>query len=65
MLPVTPSTTLVRDELPGTLGTGEALVTVLAPNGTPTPPFAVRMAPLAADELARRHRRPRPEENVR
>ncbi len=44
-----------------TLGTGEALVTVLAPNGTPTPPFAVRlippssrMGPLTDDEVARR-----------
>ncbi|HEU4563087.1 MAG TPA: helicase HerA-like domain-containing protein [Gemmatimonadaceae bacterium] len=28
-----------------TLGIGEALVTVLAPNGAPTPPFATRIAP--------------------
>ncbi|HYD54981.1 MAG TPA: helicase HerA-like domain-containing protein [Gemmatimonadaceae bacterium] len=28
-----------------TLGIGEALVTVLAPNGAPTPPFAVRVVP--------------------
>ena len=41
------------------LGIGEALVTVLAPNGTPTMPFAVRMIPpatrmglLTADELS-------------
>ena len=41
------------------LGIGEALVTVLAPNGTPTMPFAVRMippatrmGPLTADELS-------------
>ena len=27
------------------LGIGEALVTVLAPNGVPTPPFATRLAP--------------------
>ncbi|MCC6349066.1 MAG: DUF853 family protein [Candidatus Eisenbacteria bacterium] len=31
-----------------TLGTGEAFVTVLTPNGAPTPPFAVRMIPPAA-----------------
>ncbi len=31
-----------------TLGTGEAFVTVLAPNGAPTPPFAVRLIPPAA-----------------
>jgi hypothetical protein len=44
-----------------TLGTGEALVTVLAPNGAPTPPFAIRMippssrmGPLTDDELAQR-----------
>ncbi len=44
-----------------TLGTGEALVTVLRPNGAPTPPFATRMippasrmSPLADDELRRR-----------
>jgi hypothetical protein len=30
-----------------TLGTGEAFVTVLRPNGAPTPPFAVRMIPPA------------------
>jgi DNA helicase HerA-like ATPase len=30
-----------------TLGIGEAFVTVLRPNGTPTPPFAVRMIPPA------------------
>ena len=29
------------------LGIGEALVTVLSPNGTPTPPFATRMIPPA------------------
>jgi DNA helicase HerA-like ATPase len=44
-----------------TLGTGEALVTVLASNGVPTPPFATRMippasrmAPLEEAELAAR-----------
>jgi DNA helicase HerA-like ATPase len=31
-----------------TLGIGEALVTVLAPNGVPTPPFATRMIPPAS-----------------
>jgi DNA helicase HerA-like ATPase len=31
-----------------TLGTGEALVTVLRPNGAPTPPFATRMIPPAS-----------------
>jgi DNA helicase HerA-like ATPase len=31
-----------------TLGIGEALVTVLAPSGAPTPPFAVRMIPPAS-----------------
>jgi hypothetical protein len=31
-----------------TLGIGEALVTVLAPSGAPTPPFAVRMVPPAS-----------------
>jgi hypothetical protein len=31
-----------------TLGTGEALVTVLTPNGSPTPPFATRIAPPAS-----------------
>src|SRR5262249_58754118 len=43
------------------LGIGEALVTVLAPNGTPTPPFATRlvppasrMGPLTDAELAQR-----------
>ena len=30
-----------------TLGIGEALVTVLAPNGAPTPPFATRLVPPA------------------
>src|SRR5262249_25944089 len=30
------------------LGIGEALVTVLAPNGTPTPPFATRLVPPAS-----------------
>lgn len=42
-----------------TLGTGQALVTVLTPKGTPTPPFATmmvppraRMSPLAETELA-------------
>jgi len=49
------------EEVLKTLGTGEALVTVLAPNGTPTSPFAVRMVPpssrmgpLTDDELSRR-----------
>jgi hypothetical protein len=44
-----------------TLGTGEALVTVLRPNGAPTPPFATRMippassmSPLSDDELRKR-----------
>ncbi|HEX6049980.1 MAG TPA: helicase HerA-like domain-containing protein, partial [Gemmatimonadaceae bacterium] len=44
-----------------TLGIGEAFVTVLSPNGAPTPPFstrlippAARMAPLTADEMDRR-----------
>ncbi|MGH9025960.1 MAG: helicase HerA-like domain-containing protein, partial [Acidimicrobiia bacterium] len=43
------------------LGTGEALVTVLSPNGVPTPPFAcrlippsARMGPLSDAELAQR-----------
>jgi len=43
-----------------TLGTGEALVTVLTPSGAPTPPFATRvvppasrMGPLTDAELAR------------
>jgi uncharacterized protein len=31
-----------------TLGTGEALVTVLSENGSPTPPFATRVAPPAS-----------------
>jgi DNA helicase HerA-like ATPase len=31
-----------------TLGIGDAFVTVLAPNGAPTPPFATRMVPPAA-----------------
>ena len=31
-----------------TLGIGEALVTVLAPSGAPTPPFAVRIVPPAS-----------------
>jgi DNA helicase HerA-like ATPase len=31
-----------------TLGIGEALVTVLAPSGAPTPPFAVRLVPPAS-----------------
>ncbi len=42
-----------------TLGIGEALVTVLAENGVPTPPFvtrvappASRMGPLTAEEIA-------------
>ena len=42
-----------------TLGIGEALVTVLAPNGVPTPPFATRlippssrMGPLTDEEMA-------------
>jgi DNA helicase HerA-like ATPase len=44
-----------------TLGIGEAFVTVLAPNGAPTPPFAVRlvppsarMSPLTDDEMNQR-----------
>ncbi len=44
-----------------TLGIGEALVTVLAPSGAPTPPFVVRMippgsrmGPLADAEMAQR-----------
>src|SRR5262249_38020020 len=44
------------------LGIGEALVTVLAPNGSPTPPFATRlvppasrMGPLTDAELAQRN----------
>jgi DNA helicase HerA-like ATPase len=44
-----------------TLGIGEALVTVLSPNGVPTPPFATRlippatrMGPLTGPELAQR-----------
>ena len=44
-----------------TLGIGEALITVLRPNGAPTPPFATRlippasrMSPLSDDELRRR-----------
>jgi hypothetical protein len=44
-----------------TLGIGEALVTVLRPNGAPTPPFATRlippasrMGPLTDDELRQR-----------
>jgi len=31
-----------------TLGIGEALITVLAPNGAPTPPFATRLIPPAS-----------------
>src|SRR6185436_7133476 len=31
-----------------TLGIGDAFVTVLAPNGAPTPPFATRLIPPAA-----------------
>src|SRR5262249_1496847 len=31
-----------------TLGSGEAFVTVLAPNGAPTPPFSARMVPPSA-----------------
>jgi hypothetical protein len=31
-----------------TLGIGEALITVLAPNGVPTPPFATRLIPPAS-----------------
>ncbi len=49
------------EEVLTTLGTGEALVTVLASNGAPTPPFATRlippasrMSPMAAEERARR-----------
>jgi len=44
-----------------TLGIGEALVTVLSPNGVPTPPFATRlippasrMGPLTDDEMQQR-----------
>jgi len=44
-----------------TLGIGDALVTVLTPNGAPTPPFATRlvppaarMGPLTADEMSQR-----------
>jgi len=36
------------EEILTTLGIGEAFVTVLAPNGSPTPPFAVRMIPPAS-----------------
>jgi len=36
------------EEVLTTLGTGEALVTVLTARGTPTPPFATRMIPPAA-----------------
>ena len=36
------------EEILTTLGIGEAFVTVLAPNGAPTPPFAVRMIPPAS-----------------
>ncbi len=49
------------DETLTSLGIGEALVTVLAPNGVPTPPFATRlvppssrMGPLTDAELAQR-----------
>jgi DNA helicase HerA-like ATPase len=49
------------EEILTTLGTGEALVTVLTPNGAPTPPFACRMippasrmGPLTDDELRQR-----------
>jgi len=48
-----------------TLGIGQALVTVLAASGVPTPPFAThllppasRMGPLTADELAQRMKTP-------
>jgi hypothetical protein len=48
-----------------TLGIGQALVTVLAPNGVPTPPFAThlvppcsRMGPLTDAELGERTRTP-------
>ncbi len=48
-----------------TLGIGQALVTVLAPNGVPTPPFAThlvppcsRMGPLTDAELAERTKTP-------
>jgi hypothetical protein len=44
-----------------TLGIGDALVTVLTPNGAPSPPFATRlvppaarMGPLTADEMSQR-----------
>src|SRR5207247_9986435 len=44
-----------------TLGIGEAFITVLAPSGAPTPPFATRMippassmSPLADGDLAQR-----------
>jgi len=36
------------EEILTTLGTGEALVTVLRSNGVPTPPFATRLIPPAA-----------------
>ena len=36
------------EEILTTLGIGDALVTVLAPNGAPTPPFATRLIPPAA-----------------
>jgi hypothetical protein len=49
------------EELLTTVGTGEAVITVLTPKGAPTPPVATHlvapaasMAPLPADELARR-----------
>jgi hypothetical protein len=37
----------IEEELT-TLGTGEALITVLAPSGVPTPPFATRLIPPAS-----------------
>jgi len=36
------------EEILTTLGIGDAFVTVLAPNGAPTPPFATRLIPPAA-----------------
>ena len=61
-----PKTTLYDiEETLTTLGIGQALVTVLAPNGVPTPPFAThlvppcsRMGPLTDAELAERTRTP-------
>ena len=36
------------EEILTTLGTGEALITVLSPKGVPTPPFATRLIPPAS-----------------